>query len=267
MSRALQQGFGALSDYFLRRLEMQMNEEAEVRRDTRRKAEWREDQASIGERSRGLSTEIVGGNVFDVDKGEKWDAEKNAWAPVEYGRRLQPTVSRSSGADYSRVVLGDGSHANHLSTDPLPPGAKFYDAAAERPAKASGRSARAPRPETSQWVINHKTGEEEFRTPTEIRQGEYGRAPTDEKGKARAEAARAWRGTEVAVGNEIASFLGRGRKPEASASGAPQLDADEQEQLTIARELIQENPAARATIEDRLRKGGFENLIPLLAGK
>lgn len=265
MSRALQQGFGALSDYFLRRLEMKMNEEAEVRQDTRRRASWREDQAAIGERSRGLSTEIVGGNVFDVDKGEKWDAEKNAWAPVEYGRRLTPPVTR--GSNYSRVVLADGSHANHSDTDPLPPGAKFYDAAAERPAKGSGRSAREPRPETSQWVINETTGEEELRTPTEIRQGGYGRAPTDEKGKVRAEANRAWRQTELTIGNNIATFLGRGRKPEASASAPPQLDDVDQQQLAIARQMIDENPAARATIEDRLRKGGFENLIPLLAGK
>lgn len=95
MSQALARVGDTLTQYFLDRLaarsRAQFETEEQMKREQQRAEAWRTEQAAIGEKDRGVSTEIVGGNVFEVDKSKKWDPQSNSWRDVEYGRRLAPT--------------------------------------------------------------------------------------------------------------------------------------------------------------------------------
>jgi hypothetical protein len=274
MSRAGERAFDALSQYFLGRLQARTQAEfdskARAEDDERRKALWREEQAARGE-ERGVVTRLNGGQAMEMDIGRYFDKESGEFKERVYGARPVSTEPKRSGSDFSRIVLADGSHANHPRDEPLPPGAKFYDAAAERPKGGGGRSP-APREPKRSWVVNEETGKREYKTDAEIAAGGYAPVPRTEGERKIAEqqagaarAAGAWRSVGEAITAlpraAVTMLTGGGRQ---APEQQPALSPEEADALNRSRAALAARPDAKNVVEQRLREAGLEHLIRML---
>jgi hypothetical protein len=259
MSRAGQQAFGALTEYFLGRLQartqMEFEGKARAEEDERRKQLWREEQAAKGE-ERGVVTRLNGGQAMEMDIGRYFDKDSGEFKERVYGARPVSTEPKRSGSDFSRIVMADGSHANHPRDEPLPPGARFYDAAAERPKSGGGGRSSAPREPKRVWI--DRGGESLLVSEAEVQKGDR---PLDNTaaGRKRAEGremvGNAWRSLGEAVAAPVRTIAGlvtggRGgdQQPARAEQQGPQLSAGAAQTLAEVQDAINSGADRNAVI-------------------
>jgi hypothetical protein len=285
MSRAAEQAFAALSQYFLDRLaarsRAEFESEEQMKREQQKMAAWRSEQAAIGETDRRIEKRLVGGQLMEMDVAKKWDPNTNSRVEVVYGAR--PATEEVKPHRPIKVVGADGQHRLVRSPDEMKEGDRFYDAVANRPQRTGGGAK-----EKRVWVerggepvyvpeTSVQPGDKPWRSETPATPRRTGKPESplhDGRSKTGAYALQQGDPVRDEAGNVIGApvfVMPGGAKPmeqkvgpKAASQSEPQLDEAAQITLRNAKAVIEANPSAKDAIKEQLRANGYDELIPLL---
>lgn len=272
MSRAGEQAFATLSQYFMQRLNARtdaefrtkaMAEDRAARKEDwaeerkAREEQWRTEQAAKGE-TRTREKRMVGDKDFEMEVGKYFDPKTGKYEERIYGAR--PAVS--AGGDWK-------VNASGLAYRTAGDGQIQYDTTNQRQPSGGGKAS-APKEPKRIWV--DRGGESMLLPEAEVQKGDR---PLDNSaaGRKRAEGREAVAGAWRAIGDvaaapvrAVGSMLGLGGKSGAAPAqpAGPSLDQQAAATLQNASQRIAENPSARAAIEAQLKAAGYDELIPLL---